>query len=470
MKKIVSGILIFFYIICSVYSASPGENQVGMIDENRILRVDEYLSNVNEAYHVPGMAFFITDSEKTLFSKSYGQCESMDEQFFIGSESKSFTALCIMQLVEKGLVDLEEDISHYLPEFRFSKKVSVRSLLNQTSGFDEHMKLRNVKISDSYGRFEYSNVNYDLLGKIVESVSGMSYADYVSENIFNPLGMTSSSADSSKVKGSDRLLTGNRNYFGFFVRGDADYPKKNSWFHEPAGFICTTPSDFQKYLRMYLNGGVGENGNQIVQNKSINSMWYENVRTMDPSKVSESYGMGWFYNRTGNVACVYHAGLVENYTTYMLILPNKDLAISFKINGNDYFGMNRLMENVVPGVVSILLESSSPKIAYTDYVRDHFILDAIYLLFFLISVPVLIRALKAKRKSRVRNFIALILWSLVWPIFLLYLTQIFFKTPLWVVKSYVPDLYVTIITCSLISFFGGFVRLGKMLSGKCNKT
>ncbi|MBO7639656.1 MAG: beta-lactamase family protein, partial [Treponema sp.] len=137
------------------------------LQASRIRMLDDYLNQIAEAYHIPGMAFFLTSPDKTLMERSYGECTDMNQQFYIGSMSKSYTALCVMQLVEKGLVNLDEDISAYLPDFQFEKRVTVLSLLNQTSGFDTHAKLHNVKITDSYGRYEYANVNYDLLAKIV---------------------------------------------------------------------------------------------------------------------------------------------------------------------------------------------------------------------------------------------------------------------------------------------------------------
>ena len=133
MKKLLFS---FLLAVLMIYSATAAP----VVSDTQFAQFDAYLSEINQAYHIPGMAFFITDPEKTLFSRTYGQCNSIDQQFFIGSMSKSYTALGIMQLVEKGLIDLDKDISAYLPEYKFSKKVSILALLNHTSGFDTHMK------------------------------------------------------------------------------------------------------------------------------------------------------------------------------------------------------------------------------------------------------------------------------------------------------------------------------------------
>ena len=110
VARLSAAILLLF---CTASAFSQGAS--ASLDTTRI---DEYLAEVNKAYHIPGMAFFITDADKTIFANSYGQCRALDNQFFIGSESKSFTALCIMQLVEKGAVERVE------PGFQCKARIS----------------------------------------------------------------------------------------------------------------------------------------------------------------------------------------------------------------------------------------------------------------------------------------------------------------------------------------------------------
>ncbi len=445
MKKTFLLLLLAFHAFCFAR-----ETPVNVRD--CIPQFDSYLAEIVQAYHIPGMAFFISDSEKTLFSKCLGQCRGMDRQFFIGSMSKSYTALCIMQLAEQGLVNLDEDISAYLPEYAFAKKVSVRSLLNQTSGFDTHMKLHNAKLTESYGSYEYANVNYDLLGKIVEAASGMSYEAYVREHVFLPLGMENSMADAGKAKSGGKLLPGNRNCFGFFVRGDADYPGEKSWFHEPAGFLAITPSDHAKYLRMYLNGGRTGQGGNIVSRESVDAMWYDNVPL--GTKYDAYYGMGWNYMEWKGMKVVFHGGQVENYISYMFILPEQGLAVCFMVNGNDEFGMNALMDNAFWDSLSILNGDSPKKVSHAAYVLIHLALDVLYLGIILLSQFFLFRAFGRRRKP-----VLMLLGHAVWPLFLLVFTKLFFDTPLWVVRSFVPDFFWVIVVCVILSLAGGAVCL-----------
>ena len=121
MKKLFFLFLLALFVICSATGAP-------VLSDTQFAHFDAYLLEITQAYHIPGMAFFITDPEKTLFSRTYGQCNSMEQQFFIGSMSKSYTALCIMQLVEKGFINLDKDISSYLPEYKFSKEITILAL------------------------------------------------------------------------------------------------------------------------------------------------------------------------------------------------------------------------------------------------------------------------------------------------------------------------------------------------------
>ena len=141
--------------------------------------------------HIPGMAVIVVNKDEVLFAEAYGNCESIDTPFIIGSMSKSFTALAIMQLVEQGKIDLDTPISDYIDVSLYLKntldgnRITVRQLLNHTSGLGTYQRFGSAKITDSYGKYEYANVNYGLLGKIIESVSGKSYSDYVEQYIFS---------------------------------------------------------------------------------------------------------------------------------------------------------------------------------------------------------------------------------------------------------------------------------------------
>ena len=442
-----------FIILLALIAA--GAACFGNVSEDRLQKFESYMDEVQQAYHIPGLAFVITSQEETLLEKSYGQCTSLDQIFYIGSMSKSYTAACLMQLVEKGLVKLDDDISVYLPDYKFQKPVTVLHLLNHTSGFDTHAKLHNVKQKKSYGHYEYANVNYDLLGKIIEAVSGQSYEDYIQQNLFGPLGMEASRANAWAVKDSPKLLLGNRNYFGFFKQGQTDIPTEKSWFHEPAGYIATSPHNHAKYLRMYLKDGMAA-GSEILSPESIQKMWFKNV-SEESKQFDVYYGMGWNYMNWQGQPMFFHGGQVENGITFQYILPDKKLAVCFMINASDYLVMNNFMNDVVFDSVAILNGQEAPVINHTKWYLFHIALNAIYLIMLGLSVFFVIK---------VRKPVLCIICYLVWPLFLLTFTNLLFATPLWVVRLFVPDFYGVIIASALIAFAGGILRLVRIISCK----
>lgn len=430
-------------------------------------KMESYLNEVAEAYHIPGMAVLITNPKEALFEKSYGQCTSLDQQFYIGSMSKSYTALCIMQLVEKGLVSLDADISLYLPDYKFLKPVTLLALLNQTSGFDTHAKLHNVKQKKSYGKYEYANVNYDLLGKIIEAVSGQTYEGYIKQNVFEPLSMEDSKANAWAVKDSPKLLLGNRNYFGFFKRGPAVFPVEKSWFHEPAGYIAATPHDHAKYLRMYLNEGKsGDSENQLAQILSpegIQKMWYKNV-SEDDNHFDLYYGMGWNYMNWKGQTVLFHGGQVENGITFQYILPDKKNAVCFMINASDYLVMNELMNGVIFESIEILKGGEAAKVNHSVYILMHLLCDVIYLLILGFSIFILYKAIKSKPGFSVKKIICGIIGYILWPLLLLSATKLFADTPLWVVRLFVTDLYIIIVASAICSFGAVIIRCVRLIN------
>ncbi len=471
MKKY---ILIFLLALTGFCYADEISKNAYTLSKAQIYNFDNYLSKITKAYHIPGMAFLITGPDSALYGYTSGQCKSMDQQFFIGSMSKSYTALCIMQLVEKGKINLDDDFTLYLPEYKFEKKITVLNLLNHTSGFDTHMKLydkKHLKITETYGKYEYANVNYDLLGKIIEKVSGKSYKEYIKENIFTPLGMDSSFGDALSVKNSNQLLKGNRNYFGFFIRGEADYPTEKSWFHEPAGYIASTPADHGKYLRMYLNGGLTPDGKEIITKESINSMWYKNIPLCD--SYNTLYGMGWNFMYYGGQPIIFHGGLVENGITYMFILPKKNIAVCFMINGADEFGMNNLMDSAFWSSLKILDGEKPDEVNFSDYRKIHLLYDLIYFIIFAVSVLGFVLAIRSKNgfnsNHKIRKIILGVIGFLFWPLLLLTFSKIFIDTPLWVIKSFVPDLFLTIVISVILSFAGGIIMIIKSKRGNYEK-
>lgn len=419
--------------------------------------IDTYLQSCMKSTHIPSMSLTIVDKDKVLFSQSYGDCKNSDIPFFLGSVSKSFTAACIMQLSEQGKINLNNNISTYIPNSFDGDKITIRQLLNHTSGLGEHQTLENYKIINKQGVHNYANVNYSLLGEIIEIVSGKSYNDYITENLFEPLQLSNTSATLNESM-ENGVIGGYTNYWGFNIKRNHQYPSsKNAWITVPAGYISSSTNDLGKYLQMYLNGGNG-----ILSEQSINKMFYEDTVYIDDD-VPYWYGYGWATVKEPLPEPVLrHSGLIETGTSCVFILPESDIAIAITANVNDYFVTNNMLDSLGWGIVLMLLGNPPNEITSNAYISNHIFINLIMLTILTVAILSLCLLPKYSRKIKCRkktiSLLLLILFHLILPIFILLLVPIFFATPLWVAKAFVPDVFITIIISSTLLLLNGLIK------------
>ncbi|NBP69797.1 MAG: HIT domain-containing protein, partial [Cytophagia bacterium] len=200
-------------------------NQADVEDEVKQIRIEKYLQSLMDSAIFQGTVL-IAKQDSIIHHAAYGMFDvenkipnTIHTQFLIGSLTKSFVATAIMQLVEKGLVDLHAPVQQYIPNLKneLAKDLTVHHLLKQQSGLAVYIDdLTDVEVMDIMpseildiinkskrsfkpgAKFEYSNLNYNLLAMVIEQVSGKSYQTFLQENLFEPAGMGSS--------GIERLL------------------------------------------------------------------------------------------------------------------------------------------------------------------------------------------------------------------------------------------------------------------------
>ena len=452
-------VIIQVIVLCAVFIIGFCGNQTKAFadgDGNVFDRIDSYLSDAASKAHFPSMSVTIVDQENVLLSKTYGSCKSPDTPFLLGSVSKSFTALCVMQFVEQGKIDLDANMAEYLPDSTDGNKITIRQLLNHTSGLGEHQNLSNYRIVGKQGVHTYANVNYSLLGKIVEAVSNQSYESYLEENVFRPLNMTNSAATLEKSI-ENGLISGYENWFGINVTTKPHYPKSSdAWISVPAGYLSASTADLGKYLQMYLNGGQG-----IISSESIDKMFYENVSVN--ASIPYRYGMGWtLINEPLKEPALRHSGLVETGMSTLYLLPESGIGIAIAVNTNDYFVGKDLMDRMDWSVALLLMGDEPNQIGASEYGTRHFLYDFIYFIAFAVSVlPLCLLHLYKKRLHKgtlAFKIVVLVLLHLILPIFVLLLPQIAFSTPLWVVCAFVPDMFTTIVVSATLLFAGGIIK------------
>ncbi len=422
--------------------------------------IDAYLADAVRKAHFPAMSVTIVDKDNVLLSKTYGDCENTDTPFLLGSVSKSFTALCIMQLVEQGKVDLNAPLSNYVQGIKDADRITILQLLNHTSGLGEHQNLSNCKITEEQGKHLYSNVNYSLLGKVIESVSGVSYEEYVERHIFQPLDMSKSSATYEKSI-ENGLITGYENWFGVNTKTATKFPKDdNAWITVPAGYLSASTADLGRYLQMYLRGGEG-----LISADSIHQMFYKNVYV--DGDIPYSYGMGWnLINEPLKQPTLRHSGWVETGMSTIYIFPKSGIGVAMAINTNDYFVGKDMMDRIDWGVALMLTGDRPNEIGENEYAIKHFLYDLIYIVLLIISIlPLCLISIYKKHLSKGKLWIKttlLVLLHVILPILILLLPT-FLSTPLWVVMAFVPDLFTCLIASSCLLFLGGAVKTALLI-------
>lgn len=319
-------------------------------------RMDAYLAANFPRAGAPGLAVAVVDAGGVRYLRTFGDCPDADALFVVGSLSKSFTAVAVMQLVEQGAVDLDAPASRYAPGYDVPDEVTVRSLLNQTSGFGAYDSLAEAadgELGETFGTFSYANANYDLLGRVVEGASGEDYARYLDEHVLEPLGMASTTADPARAEALG-MVPGHRDWFGLPVADGFRHAQGDgAWGGPASGYVASSVRDMASYLRMYLNGGMGGDGARVLSADSVRRMFLD--RVPDPEG-DTYYGMGWTsFSWDDGELVLSHDGQVENYTASMCLLPERGIGIVALSDANDNAGGNIRFFDLVGGVVSVAI-------------------------------------------------------------------------------------------------------------------
>jgi len=312
---------------------------------------DALIRAVMKLGHMPSISAAIIKDDELVWAKGYGTCNierginaDVDTIYLVASISKTFTATAIMQLQEKGMLNIDDDVNKYLP---FSlrnpnypdKPITIRMLLSHTSSLNSdpptfyayipgdpeiedypYPWLKEYLLPDGsiyipqvwadYAPGEemrYANVGYGILGYVVERVSDMSFDDYCRENIFEPLHMYNSSFRLSRLD-VGRVATPYMIY-----RGDYYPLLQYGILVYPAGGLRTTVEDLSHFLIAHMNGGVYD-GVRILNEESVEEM--HSIQAY--SGYSFDYGLGFqIWHRRGGEE-IGHTGGLYGVATIMV--------------------------------------------------------------------------------------------------------------------------------------------------------
>jgi len=456
------------------------------IDSVVLSHVEQYIAATRRQLHIPGLAVAIVSNGEVVYQQgignaAIGRAVTPSTPFVLGSLSKSFTALAIMQLVEADKLDLDTPVQRYIPWFRVrngaaSPPITVRHLLNHTSGISRYagrallsdqsgktleQSVREVRYitlahSPAAWQFEYSNTNYLVLALLVEMVSGESFPSYIQCHIFEPLHMKTSFVDEKRAHLAG-LAQGSRWWFGFPLAFDAPY----LYDAQGAAFLISSAEDMAQWVLLHLgNGSLG--GVRLLSPAGMKELHRPAVSTR---KTGSQGAMGWRVEQIGGELILRHGGEVTNFRADMVMLPGHKLGVIVLANCNNGMVAQLGLDQIALNVVRLLLGQPLLRKGLTFrgfYSLANLLIAAISLLQ-LGSLVQLLRSLVLHRRPTrvgVGSLLAL-LGDVIGPLVLLWQLPRWTDMPWRGLLLYVPDVSRWIMGMSVISLMKIGVRLCK---------
>jgi CubicO group peptidase (beta-lactamase class C family) len=454
MLGAVVGTVATFLPTGSLVTADPAKPDVD------VERLDQFITTSVAAAHIPTAQVVVVSADDVVWAKSYGTAQPLETPFVIGSMSKSVTAQAVLQLVDQGLINLDDSLAQFIdpdhPAASFADNVTISELLTHTSG------IQAFAISDITTQankdFSYANANYGLLGHIIEQVSQVSYATYVSQHIFAPMGLSNSYADHQAALDGG-LSPSYRNWFGFYDRQQPQWPAEQV----PAGYISSSAVDLGRYLQTFLNHGQAADGTQVFAPEMLATIATAAV----PSGPQDRYAMGWQLLDMAGQTVYRHDGATETFSSYMALIPEREIAVVILLNAGDYLGgwmIGGFYEELNAGVTNILLDRESDaneSINTHRFTLVHLGIDVVWLLLLLASAGPLLRYRhwRAQRVTRqntklpLSGIVILALAGLIWVPFVL--TGQSVST----VAGFAPEVIVVFALASPLLALGAILRL-----------
>src|SRR5258706_2544958 len=358
MKKITTFLFVTLYTTIafaqSVKILTPGKPEENGISSERLMRIDQVLSDYVAKGYIPGAVALIVRNGKIVYEKSFGFSDvenktalKNDNIFRIASQSKAITSLAVMMLWEEGKFSLDDPISKYIPEFKdpkvlitFNEKdssfatepakseITIRQLLTHTSGIDyagigsKEMKaiyanagvpsgignndalladkikiLAKLPLKHNPGEKWTYGLNSDVLGYFVEVLSGLSFDEFLRQRVFKPLGMNDTYFYLPKEK-QNRLVSLYETKENkllkaatrVFDKVDPNYPNTPGKYFSGGAGLSSTVEDYAKFLQLFLNKGE-YNGVRLLGRKTVELMLTNQLKSPITNQVGLGFGL-----------------------------------------------------------------------------------------------------------------------------------------------------------------------------------
>lgn len=337
MRRLLLALLIGSAILAqpSTVAASPGG-----LDTDAI---DAYVEGYLDRHGLAGAEVAVVRDGETVHTAAYGgnddAATTTRTPMATGSTGKSITAFAVLQLVEAGKVALDDPVVTHLPEFALDDKrvddITVRQILSHTSGMPSPIivapaatltegvaRLQDWELAADPGqKYLYSNMNYHLAGRLVEVVSGTSFASYLEQNLFAPLGMDDTHSVNTTRDETPGLHGGHVTAYGLTVHAE-----EMEQLIAGAGSIITTAEDMAKWLGMLTRDGEASDGTRLLPAKLLDE-------AQSPQPNANGNGLGWQLSSPGvDPPRVGHSGATSRYSAQLDVVPDSGYGVSVMLN------------------------------------------------------------------------------------------------------------------------------------------
>ena len=379
-------ILILFLVICGLPSGSVrATSSWRPTNAPDFAAIDTYIDEQMHGQHIPGLALGIVKGDQIVYLKGFGVSNPTGEHMTpqtplsIGSLTKSFTALAIMQLVEAGQLDLDASVQRYLPWFRVadpavSAQITLRHLLNHASGLPRTLEtqyenradegadtlewrlrsLSTTTLEQPLGTYGYSNAGYQVLAMVIQQVTGQSYEAYVRQHIFAPLALQQSFASLREAR-QHGMASGYHYWFGVPVASDLPTYRVGPG----NGGLFASAEDMSHYLIAHLNQG--RSGTTALLSPAGMAELHRPAVPRTPAP--GWYAMGWSVQTMDGGTTLAHSGQSYNYLAKMMLVPEEQWGVVVMQNAQytvRFISGDSGQDSIADGVVSLLRGKQPP--------------------------------------------------------------------------------------------------------------
>jgi CubicO group peptidase (beta-lactamase class C family)/D-alanyl-D-alanine dipeptidase len=340
----------------------------------------QFIEHEIAVHGIPALSIALVDDQQVIWARGFGEENARTHApatantvYRVGSVSKLFTDIGIMQLVERGLLDLDAPVQRYLSTFRPDNRsgtpITLRQLTSHRSGlvrepplghyFDDRSPTLAATVASLRGtalvyppntRTKYSNAAIAAVGAVLERRSGLPFAVYLQRAVLAPMGLTSSSFDPSpslKARTADAVMW---NY------QDRPFPAPTfALGMAPAGSMYSTMPDLGRFLSALFAGGRGAGG-RVLKPETLQQMW---TPQFAPSGATRGYGIGFGLTTLDGARVVEHGGAIYGFATQLTAMPDEKLGVAVSAAKD---GMNGLTARIANESLRLLraVKSGAP--------------------------------------------------------------------------------------------------------------